>query len=627
MGKSQIQRIVLGMHFGHDSSAVVVADGKVVAAVSEERMSRIKMQAGYPKLAVEKVLEIAGINREQVDAVAIATTEKFRTLPLNQIEHNFGIAAPLSKLKKISVDFMRVMRYASGQLPPTIGSSKLNHYEKKNFQKFCEFMQKEGFPKAKIKFYDHHKSHAASALLCSPFESAAVFTSDGRGDALSGTASWGKGNDLILKSEVSELDSVGMFYSAITVALGFRSNRHEGKITGLAAFGDSELLYDQFIQLFNLRKGESKYTFSLPGEKRPRDPMELSQLLAISKLSITQKIKIMSMPNFEIARYVFKWHNVVNYLSDIAALNSREDVAAAAQRVAEEVIVNWVANFVGKDSADVVVAGGLFANVKINEKILQLSSVKNIYVHPAMGDDGIALGAALLDSSESMLCEAGEKARASQLDHVYLGSSYSYDEIIAACNKEGVYFQKQDNISESVAELLHLGKVVGRFAGRMEWGPRALGNRSILICPTDASINTTINQRLNRTEFMPFAPSILHSKASDYLIGWAEDHVAADFMTVTYSFREEQIANFSAVVHVDGTARPQIVRKETNKQFFSILEAYHKISGLGGCVNTSFNAHEEPIVESPLDAIRALKADCVDVLAIEDFLVTVDPPA
>jgi carbamoyltransferase len=179
-----------------------------------------------------------------------------------------------------------------------------------------------------------------------------------------------------------------------------------------------------------------------------------------------------------------------------------------------------------------------------------------------------------------------------------------------------------DRPAEEIADLIHQGKLVGRFAGRMEWGPRALGNRSILIRPIDKTINDSVNQRLARTEFMPFAPSMLESVASDYMADWKPEHVAAEFMTITYGIRPERQKEIEAVVHVDGTARPQVVRRDVNESYWQIIEAYQRRSGLGVIVNTSFNMHEEPIVCTPQDAIRSLTRGCVDVLAIEDYLVT-----
>ena len=209
------------------------------------------------------------------------------------------------------------------------------------------------------------------------------------------------------------------------------------------------------------------------------------------------------------------------------------------------------------------------------------------------------------------------------MSHAYLGPSFSSNEIenCLIANHHDVKFTRSNEVEKDIAKLIHEGSVVGRFNGRAEWGPRALGNRSILLKPTEKTANDTVNQRLNRSEFMPFAPSVIDVQAGRYFENYDKTQVAAEYMTMTYNVFEDQIGDIEAVVHVDNTARPQIVRKETNPSYYKILEQYLKLSGNGCIVNTSFNLHEEPIVNSPEDALRALRQGAVDVLAIGDFLV------
>ena len=262
-------------------------------------------------------------------------------------------------------------------------------------------------------------------------------------------------------------------------------------------------------------------------------------------------------------------------------------------------------------------AGGVFANVKVNQRIHEMAGVDQLFVQPAMGDAGCALGAALHVAANG----EGLRERPA-LTNVYQGPGYGDDFIESRLRAADLPYRRPTDPDRDIARDLHQGKIVGRYAEHTEWGPRALGNRSILARPTDKKINAELNNRLRRTEFMPFAPAILAEYAGDYLVGYRDGDLAARYMTVTYEIcAAKKNADIAAAVHADGTARPQVVHREDNPRLHELIAAYHRLSGIPALVNTSFNMHEEPMVTAPDDAIRAFRVGAVDILYIGPFIV------
>ena len=382
--------------------------------------------------------------------------------------------------------------------------------------------------------------------------------------------------------------SPGILYSFITKAFGFRPARHEGKITGLAAYGDPDTCVADFRAL--LGYDASRHRF------------------------FSRHIPTLFRPGSEDL-----WS--IPLISDLLNRLEHKDIAAGLQQVLEETVVSMVRDALDQTGIrDVALAGGVFANVKLNQRIREIDGIGDIYVHPGMGDEGLMVGAAYL--GEQWLSGArDQKAERSVLEHVYLGPEPDDDLIREAAAREGLQAKPVDSIEDRIAELLSEGKVVGRFTGKMEYGPRALGNRSILADPTDPAINAWLNKKLKRTEFMPFAPSIMEDYAADYLVGWQANQTPSRYMTMTYDVFAERQEDCKAVVHVDGTARPQVVRRQDNPSFHRILEAYRERTGLPLLVNTSFNIHEEPIVCTAEDAVRAYVAGSVDILAAGNLVV------
>jgi carbamoyltransferase len=261
-------------------------------------------------------------------------------------------------------------------------------------------------------------------------------------------------------------------------------------------------------------------------------------------------------------------------------------------------------------------AGGVFSNVKLNQLILELPEVETIYVHPNMGDGGLATGAAFEVYSR---LNKGFEPQFNQ--QVYLGTEINRDNALAALEKQGLDYEEPDNLAFAVAQLLADGKVIARADGKMEYGPRALGNRTVMAACNDPTINDWLNKKFARTEFMPFAPVILQEHAKEYFPEWKEDHITARFMTLTYNVSETARKNIPAAVHIDNTARPQVLRREDNPDYYDIIKEYYAITGVPSVINTSFNMHEEPIVRTADEAILAFQSADLDALVLGPFLI------
>jgi len=555
-------KLVIGIGYpvAHDSNiAVVNESGKILFAASEERFSRIKKDG---KMPVECFSEIKPM---------LENNEIFAAIPYYRLDKIFQeryCTKSPGKFKKTS-PFWLMSKAPNYILDPL-------YYGYRLIKSFMPPKEHKNFFGHEVGFYaGHHDSHAASAYYTSGFKKSVIMTYDGgiTCEAWLGTIQEGINGEVKRKVLGSRWDrkwKAAWMYSGITNYLGFKPNHHEGKITGLAAFGKHN---EKCIEIVG--KLLKDRTFSFYYGKRIRSQLDA----ALGKFS-------------------------------------REDIAYAAQRIAEENVVMHLENYMKNFSSEnICLAGGLFANVRINQKVKELG-FKNIFIHPAMGDDGCGLGSALLYLGK----ERGLKPF--KLQDVYFGTEYDSYFIKKELKRHGVAFQHIKNIEYHLAELLAKEKVIGRFNGRMEYGPRALGNRSILYQATDIAVNDWLNKNLKRTEFMPFAPVTLAEYAKKCYKNLKGAEYAAKFMTITFDCTQWMKESCPAVVHVDNTARPQLIDMSTNPSYYKILDEYRKITGIPSIINTSFNMHEEPIVCSPDDAIRSFKHGKLDYLAIGDFLVS-----
>ncbi|HKI61609.1 MAG TPA: carbamoyltransferase C-terminal domain-containing protein [Mariprofundaceae bacterium] len=559
--------IILGINDGryHNTAASVVVDGRVVASIEEERLSRIKMDNAYPHQAIDEALSIAGISAEEVDVVALSNLSRWDQRPyLNRL---FRHMSKVAKHEPLIRQF----------------------YLKQQFQRFTRLLKPRRKPPGAlaakpVQTVEHHHAHAASAYYCSPFGSQriGVITLDGSGDFSWGSVWVGEHGKLTPVEHLHALNSIGLLYSAVTVYLGFKATRHEGKVLGLAAFGNPEPF--------------------------------LSRLLAHVDANDWNHLLDARLARVTLRQFTSMGQDVIREMCHDL---SREDVAAGIQALTERLICDWVrdqATSLGVDT--LALAGGVFANVKLNQRILELPEISNIYIHPNMGDGGLATGAAL--EAYSRLNNGHEPQL---LEQVYLGTVIDEANALAAINEAGVPFSKPENMAGEVGQLLADGKVVARAEGGMEYGPRALGNRTVMAACNDTDINDWLNKKFERTEFMPFAPVIMEEYAAEYFMHWSPEQVTARFMTITYDASELAKKNIPAAIHVDGTARPQVLRRQDNPDYYDIIRAYHAKTGVASVINTSFNMHEEPIVRTAEEAIRAFQAAKLDALILGPFLI------
>ncbi len=558
--------IILGISFTSTAEAAIVKNGKVVCAIAEERLNRIKNWFGIPKLSVEWVLKEAGLSTDDIDFV----TTHDGTEPFVSRKPIFDKMAELVSASK-EIDGTK----KEAQLK--ILWDKYDHVTKVINERHEEYIKEiEGFGRP-VKKVDHHLAHATGAYFTSGWDECYVLTADGWGaDASSGLFKCEDGKiERVAHSSI--IDSLGYFYGSVTKYLGFTPHKHEGKVLGLAGHGDPKRLAPFFRKMVGFDKANKTFRgfmengFYVPLHDNP-------------------------------------------YLADALKGEKREDVAAGAQRVLEEVVLEYIQELVPAPSK-LCLAGGIFANVLLNQKILALPNIAEVFIYPNMGDGGLAVGSALYHYSKE------NSLKPYQIDNVYWGPEYTDEEIKEEIEKYNLKYEKLPNIEEVVARLLAEGNVVARFNGKMEYGPRALGNRSVLFKPDDASVNDWLNKKLKRTEFMPFAPVTLREYASEYYELFKNIERPATFMTTTLSCTTKMKEMSPGVVHIDGTARPQLVTKEQNPSYYSIIENFYKITGNPTLINTSFNMHEEPIVCSPDDALRAFVAAELPYLAIGNFLV------
>ena len=595
---------ILGINYGHDSSACLIQNGELMAAVEEEKLSRKKSELGYPEKAIQYLFEKFGLTEADIDVIAFGGFS-YNLYSQHDIKHRFfrkKIDRYMDLADRIGA-FFYILKQNVGE-------------QNKAF--FMEQVRQKGFKKAQILFYKHHLAHAASAYYHAPFKADLVVTCDGHGDGEAFNFYLPDSHDnLFLIVENDYTTSIGQLYSCVTRFFGFKPNRHEGKIMGLAAFGKATDLVQKMNALFFYENNALK--------RFPNQPFEEKYQLANKEglISLRKKMSFKGL-NATGADYALNSILLTDWLKNNTEKYSREDVTFALQKNTEGVVLKEIqrvlqANFKEKH-VKLALAGGVFANVRLNQLLIELPNVDNIFIQPAMSDAGLSLGAAVLGERET-----SKRNAFFSMSDTYLGVDFSNEIPTFIENLETKHphltVLKSENPVEIIAQFLMEDKIVGFYAGRMEWGPRALGRRSIIANPFRKEVNAELNRRLNRTEFMPFAPSVLDYKAAEYLINFDENCPASDYMTLTYDVKSTYHKQLQAVVHVDGTCRPHIVKKENNAYYYAVLEAFYQKSGCGAIVNTSFNTHEEPIVATPQNALNALLEKRIDILVLENYII------
>lgn len=590
-----------------DATASIVEDGEILFAAGEERFTRNKQQDGFPLQAIEKALSYTNTKIEDIDQVVypfLDTKDELKLIKKNLKEEKeflkrfkrtglkkqlaeaekkvpkrtepiHGLKLPNEKVEKgfLYDTFYNLAGSQAGLSNKTAekGSQNWADQAEASFKKY-HYDLETGLEQIgladRLKRMDHHLSHAANAYYASGYEDALCVTLDGYGTGLAGSISEARNGKIKRLHGIPYPNSLGTMYEHVTSSLGFKPGRHEGKIVGLASYGDPDILTDILLSRV---------------EQTPGD------------------FRIFESNNIYFSRY-------------LATHFPKIDVAAAYQKALEVIATNFIKYWVDKTGMDtVVLSGGVTANVKLNQRIFEIEGVNQIFIYPNMGDGGCGTGAALYHSRPIKLRPS--------ITNAYFGPDYSDDEIAAELKEAGLAFTKPDYLAKEVAEKIHSGKVVARFDGRMEYGPRALGNRSIMYHAREPEVNQWLNKRMGRTEFMPFAPVTLYEAREKYYHNIKGAEHTAEFMTITFDCTDQMKKDCPAAVHIDGTARPQLIKREVNPGYYDILKEYEKLSGISSLINTSFNMHEEPIVCTPYDAIRAFLQGNLDYLAIGSFLV------
>jgi carbamoyltransferase len=572
---------VLGLGTGGDSGAALVEDGELVAAVNEERLSRMKLVVGFPRASIREVLRLSGTDASELDGVLVGATAEMFVDALEPFDGWFrsgsnGKKAPVlkraaSKLSRYRdrLPFLEAGYYA--MLAPAFHRRRV---------RTKRILETEFGIRCPVRFVDHHFCHITSAYFTSGFRDALVVSLDGGGDGLSSRVYAVRNGRFESIHATSAYNSLGNYYAYITHIAGFKAQKHEGKITGLAAHG------------------EPVYADLLRGFIDEED----GRLINRGRVYYLEAIRELEK------RLPSGW--------------TREDLAASIQVHSEELVRRYVGYWARRTGLrDVAVAGGVFANVRINQEVHRLPEVDRIHVHPHMSDGGLPGGAALA------ACVPGTLPRTmshpgTPLKDVYMGPGLTDADIGTALRKAGLAPEALEcPLEERIADLLAAGHVVARAVGAMEYGPRALGHRSILYQPTDPAVNNWLNQNLRRTEFMPFAPSARVEAADRCFEGVSGAEHAAEFMTITFHCTPWMRRAMRGVVHLDGTARPHLVRRDREPSLYRVIDAFERRTGLPAVINTSFNMHEEPIVCSAEDCVRAFLDGNLDYLAIGDQLV------
>ncbi|UCF33301.1 MAG: hypothetical protein JSV78_13310 [Phycisphaerales bacterium] len=571
--------LVLGITDGITGGAALVEDGHILAAVNEERISRVKMAYGFPHMSIAEVLRLAGRKPQELDFVASATDNSYLHEEVKPWEgwfeqdKGFIRNAVFDTASKLGTLVDRVPG-----LEPLYYKVRWPIFAKRR-QGIQRILREEFGITAPVRFVNHHFAHATSAYFTSGFENATVVTMDGGGDGDSSHIYLAENGRLKLITRTSAFNSLGNYYAYVTHVCGYKAQKHEGKITGLAAHAEPTYL-DLINAMITYRDGRVLNTGGV---------VFRGALKALRK------------------RLPKDW--------------TKEELSSSIQKQSEWIVREYVGDYLCEEGdGNVALAGGIFANVRINQEVHELPGVKSTFVHPGMTDGGLAVGAALAFCLPEVRDPPMPRSK-EVLPTVYLGAEYTRSEIRDALEEKGFSYEEPECIEAEIAKLLVQGYVVARFDGKMEYGPRALGNRSILYHPADRSVNDWLNKNLVRTEFMPFAPATLDEQAEKCYHNVAGARETARFMTITFYCTDWMKQTSPGVVHLDNTARPQLVRKEDNPSFHKVLREFEALTGNPSIINTSFNMHEEPIVCSPSDAIRAFELGHLDYLAIGDYLV------
>lgn len=587
---------ILGIScYYHDAAAALLRDGELVAAAEEERFTRVKHDFSFPKAAIQFCLESAGIKGSDLDYVAFFEKpfRKFDRILMTTLQ-TYPRSYKVFRESMITwmIDKLWVGAKISAEL---------------------------GIPKDRVLFCEHHLSHAASAFLCSPFEEAAILTVDGVGEWVTGTWGVGRDNGIDLRKQMVFPHSLGLLYSAFTAFLGFEVNEGEYKVMGMAPYGRPRYV-DKVWKLIRLNSDGS---FSL-------DMDYFCFHHSADKMFNRRFVELFGEPRppkmlFFTAESGFPSYfgEAPSNYAELCTLNQHyADIAASIQRVTEDVLLA-MARHIHKETGlkRLCIAGGVGLNSVANNRILRETSFEELFIQPSAGDGGGALGAALW--ADNVLLG---NLRRFRMEHAYWGKSYPPSEIRGFLDENRITYQhieNEDRLLDLVVDRLQKGKVIGWFQDRFEWGPRALGNRSILADPRNPQMKDIVNTKIKfREPYRPFAPSVLAEYAENYFdLPNAARHHPARYMLYVVPVRPCKQSALPAITHVDGTGRLQTVFRETNPRYYNLIERFAQATGVPAVLNTSFNLKGEPIVNTAANAFNTFSRSEMDTLVLGDFVI------
>jgi len=580
---------VLGIHDGHNASAALMKDGRIIAAVQEERPKGVKNAMGMPCDAIDDVLSQAGIKAHEVDFVALAGMHSGEYLKLDQSLNpsEQTLAWHHQAYEKSGIDVKQVLRNV---MPDSLYELLRGDRIRQTRLKLVASL---GFRHDQVRLVEHHTAHAASAYygwgkLDEPI---LVLTNDGMGDGICATVSIGQNGKFTRIASVPCTESVAEVYALTTYLMGMVPLEHEYKLMGMAPYasvGRAEAVYSQLAELVSFNR---------------KDGMTWKRNAGVPPLG-----------------------RAYDYLEKLYRRQRFDSICGGVQKFTEEFLKKWVKNAIRETGIrKVALSGGIFMNVKANRLILELEEVEDLFVFPSCGDETNAVGAAYWVTAEEM-SNSGRPLSIHPIQGLYWGKSFhdqEMDDAIAAFNfSRKVHIDTPQDIEKRVAQLLSQGRVVARCAGRMEFGARALGNRSILANPADGRVIKIINEMIKQRDFwMPFAPSVTAERVHTYLR--KPKDVSSHYMTLTFESLPEKMAAFSAGIHpYDSTARPQEVLASHNQRYHRLIQYFGEITGEEIILNTSFNLHGFPVVYNPHQALQTFDQSGLQCLALGPFLLS-----
>ncbi len=576
--------LTLGIHDGHTATACVMEDGKVLACISEERLNRKKEWEGFPELSIKKCLEITKKTPEQFDAIGFSS--------LMPLIGNSTYERPLWT--------KRLFGYLVNVLPSYILQQERNikivqaigqYTSKKRCNDLINRIQALGFS-CPYDFYEHHFLHAATSYYTNWHrpEKCLIITLDGSGDGVCGSVNIGENGKIKRIAGLFNYNSICEFYTKITQHLGMKPMSHEYKVMGMAPYAD-EKYRSELVSLFR-------------------------QYYRISRQHPLQIINTSGK---------WKWQ-FFNLFKKELFQKRFDNISGAVQDLFEEIVLAWVKNAISKTGIhDIALSGGGFMNVKLNGKILNLDDVNSLFIFPSCGDESNSIGAGIM----AALTQGYDHQEIKPLDMVYWGPEYSNDDVKSAIDRllpsEGYAISFHDDIDQLVGKEVAKGKIVGRMTGRMEWGARAMGNRSIIADPRSQNVIHRINKAIKMRDFwMPFAPAILLDWREKYLK--IKDHYYCPFMTIGVETTKRAHTDIIAGLHpFDLSARPQVVDQDFHPGFYRVIKVFEQETGVGGVLNTSFNLHGDAIVCTPEDAINTFLNSDLDSVQIQNYYIERKP--